>query len=96
MTEYLRGGELTCAAVEMVGRAGFKFTNLACGLNLQPACRGMNWRLSIYGAVNWLALLLRWWVAGFKFYEFSLRPEPATSLPRYGLATEYLRGGELT
>ncbi|MEX5920528.1 hypothetical protein AB7200_17695 [Providencia alcalifaciens] len=33
--------------------------------------------------------------AGFKFYEFSLRPEPATSLPRYGLVTEYLRGGEL-
>ncbi|NIH04648.1 hypothetical protein [Providencia rettgeri] len=37
-------------------------TNLACGLNLQPACRGMDWRLSIYGAVNWLELLLRWWV----------------------------------
>ncbi|MEX6223928.1 hypothetical protein AB6F55_03295 [Providencia hangzhouensis] len=33
--------------------------------------------------------------AGFKFYEFSLRPEPTTSLPRYELATEYLRGGEL-
>ncbi|MEY0767422.1 hypothetical protein AB7293_16845, partial [Providencia huaxiensis] len=28
--------------------------------------------------------------AGFKFCEFSLRPEPATSLSRYGLATEYL------
>ncbi|HEM8267268.1 TPA: hypothetical protein U2M64_000301 [Providencia rettgeri] len=53
-TEYLRGGGLACAAVKMVGRAGFKF------------------------------------------YEFSLRPEPATSLPRYELATEYLRGGELT
>ncbi|MEY0597460.1 hypothetical protein AB7340_07085, partial [Providencia alcalifaciens] len=37
-------------------------TNLACGLNLQPACRGMDWRLSIYGVVNWLELLLRWWV----------------------------------
>ncbi|EJD6408470.1 hypothetical protein P7V44_06035 [Providencia sp. CRE-3FA-0001] len=33
--------------------------------------------------------------AGFKFYEFSLRPEPTTSLPRYELATEYLRGGGL-
>ncbi|MBQ0348851.1 hypothetical protein, partial [Providencia rettgeri] len=36
--------------------------NLACGLNLQPACRGMDSRLSIYGVVNWLELLLRWWV----------------------------------
>ncbi|ENG4184274.1 hypothetical protein ABT230_001011 [Providencia rettgeri] len=52
-TEYLRGSGLACAAVEMVGRAGFKFC------------------------------------------EFSLRPEPATSLPRYGLPTEYLRGSEL-
>ncbi len=31
---------------------------------LEPlrACRGMDCRLSIYGAVNWLELLLRWWV----------------------------------
>ncbi|MGG4608585.1 hypothetical protein [Providencia sp. Me31A] len=34
--------------------------------------------------------------AGFKFYEFSLRPEPATSLPRYGLMTGCLLDWELT
>ncbi len=32
--------------------------------------------------------------AGFKSFGFSLRPEPATSLPEHNLATEHLLGLE--
>nr|WP_307863005.1 hypothetical protein [Providencia rettgeri] len=58
-TEYLRGGELVWIAVEMVGRAGFKF----CEFSLRPEpATSLDCRLSIYGVMNWLELLLRWWV----------------------------------
>ncbi|OZS73204.1 hypothetical protein CHI95_17590 [Providencia rettgeri] len=71
-------------------------TNLAFGLNLQPAYRGMAWRLSVYLIRSWLGFNAEMvGRAGLKFYEFSLRPEPATSLSRYSLATERLLDSEL-
>ncbi|USR63522.1 hypothetical protein NFC79_12300 [Providencia stuartii] len=61
-------------------------SDLAFGLNLQPACRGMtnqlNINLNTHGNIETeLEMVGR---AGFKSFGFSLRPEPATSLSRYG------------
>ncbi|WP_222708740.1 hypothetical protein, partial [Providencia rettgeri] len=46
----------------MVGRAGFKFYEFSLRPEPATSLPRYGWRLSVYGAVNWLELLLRWWV----------------------------------